>query len=294
MRITQSMLSETTLNNLESNMSRIDQLEGQITSGLRITKPSDDPIGASQALTFQSGIDQGTQFLANIDQASSWLNATDSALSSVTDALQRARQLAVEAANETLSASDRLAIDSEVQQLQLHVLGAAQTRNGSSYLFAGTRSDAPGYLQANPSTVAGAYQGNSGQVQRQIAPGQTVAVNADPTSTFDPVFTALNQLNTGLTSNNTAAIQTGINNLDTAISAVMTARSTLGAKVNRLDSQKTQTSAVQTNMMGLLSNVKDVDMAAAITQFQMAQTTYQASLQAGAKAMQPSLLDYLK
>ena len=55
-----------------------------------------------------------------------------------------------------------------------------------------------------------------------------------------------------------------------------------------------QLTAVQTNMTGLLSNVKDTDMASAITSFSMAQTVYQASLQAGARAMQQSLLDYLK
>jgi flagellar hook-associated protein 3 FlgL len=51
---------------------------------------------------------------------------------------------------------------------------------------------------------------------------------------------------------------------------------------------------VQVNLTGLLSDVKDVDMAQAITNFSMAQTTYQASLKASAQAMQPSLLDYLR
>ena len=91
MRITQTMVAQTTLNNIENNMTRIDQLEGQITSGTRLTKPSDDPIGTARALGFQEGIDQSTQFLANIDQANGWLNATDSALGAVTDSIQRAR-----------------------------------------------------------------------------------------------------------------------------------------------------------------------------------------------------------
>jgi flagellar hook-associated protein 3 FlgL len=287
------MLSQTTLNNIENNMNRIDQLEGQITSGTQLTRPSDNPIGTAQALNLQDSVSQTGQYLTNIDQATTWLNATDSALSSVTGAIQRARELAVQAASDTTSATDRQSIDAEVQQLQQQVLGLAQTKNGSTYLFAGTRSDAPGYLQANPSTVAGAYNGNSGQVQRQVAPGQTVAVNADPTSTFDPVFTAINQLHTGLTTNNDAAISTAINDLDTALTAVMGTRATIGAKTNRMDSLQQQMSSVKVTMTGLLSNVKDVDMAQAITQFSMAQTVYQASLQAGAKVMQQSLLDYL-
>src|SRR5258708_5672680 len=144
------MLSQTTLNNIENNMSRIDQLEGQVTSGTRLTKPSDDPIGTARALTFQEGIDQSTQYLSNIDQATGWLNATDSSLGSVTDAIQRARELAVQGASETTSASDRLAINAEVLQIQQRVLGLAQSKYGASYLFSGTRSDAAGYVQANP------------------------------------------------------------------------------------------------------------------------------------------------
>jgi flagellar hook-associated protein 3 FlgL len=294
MRVTQQMLSQTTLNNMEANMARLGQLEAQITSGTRITRPSDDPIGTAQALRLQDGVDQSTQFLANIDQATAWLNATDSALTSVTDAVQRARQLAVQAASETASQTDRQAIDAEVQQLQQQVLGLAQARQGASYLFAGTRSDAPGYVQANPSTVAGAYVGNSGQVQRAVGPGQTIAVNADPTSTFDPVFTAFNQLHTALAGNNTAGIETSIDQLDTALTAVMSSRASVGARTNRLGSLQQQMSAVQLNMTGLLSNDKDVDIAQAITTFSMAQTVYQASLQAGAKVLQQSLLDYLR
>jgi len=292
-RVTQQMLSATTLNNIENNMNRIDQLEGQITSGTQLTKPSDNPIGTAQALNLQDTVSQAGQYLTNIDQASSWLNATDSALSSVTSAIQRARELAVQAGSDTASASDRQSIDAEVQQLQQQVLALSQTKNGSTYLFAGTRSDAPGYTQANPSSVPGAYNGNSGQIQRQVAPGQTMTVNADPTTTFDPVFTAMNQLHTGLTSNNDAAISTAIDNLDTALNSVMSSRATVGAKTNRLDSLQQQMSSVQVTMTGLLSNVKDVDMAQAMTQFSMEQTVYQASLQAGAKVMQQSLLDYL-
>jgi flagellar hook-associated protein 3 FlgL len=293
-RVTQQMMSQSTLNNIEANMNRLDTLEGQITSGSQLTKPSDNPIATAQALSFQDGIGQTQQFLANIDQANEFLNATDSALSSVTSAIQRARELAVQAASDTTNSSDRQAIDAEVQQLQQQVLGLAQTQDGSTYLFAGTRSYAPGYTSSNPSTVAGAFQGNAGLVQRQVGPGQTIAVNVDATATFDPVFSALNTLHQGLTSSTTSTISSSIDQLDTALNSVLASRATVGAKMNRLTSQQTQMNSVETNLTGMLSQVKDVDIAQAITHFSMAQTVYQASLQAGAKVLQQSLLDYLR
>jgi len=288
------MVVQTALTNIENNMTRLDQLQGQISSGSRINKPSDDPVGTAQALSFQEGIDQSKQYLTNIDSANAWLNATDTALASVTASLQRARELAVEGATDTASSDDRATINAEVQQLQQQVLSLAQTRNGASYLFAGTRTDTAGYVQAQPSSTSGAYTGNSESIQREVAAGVRVTVNVDATATFDPVFTAMNQLEAGLSSNNSSTIRSSIDALDTALNSVLTSRAKNGATMNRLNGLQQQLTAVQTNMTGLLSNVKDTDMASAITSFSMAQTVYQASLQAGARAMQQSLLDYLK
>jgi flagellar hook-associated protein 3 FlgL len=294
MRITQGMIADTVLRNVENNQNRLEQLQAQLTSGSRISKPSDDPIGAARAMTLQEGIGQTDQYLANIDQASGWLNTTDNALGSVTSVLQRARELAVQAASDTINAQDRSAINSEVQQLQQHALNLAQSRFGNSYLFAGTASDQPGYLQAQASGPVGVWQGNDNQVVREISTGVTMGVNADSRAVFDSVFGALNQLQTGLASNTTATIQASIGTLDTALTTVLGARAQIGAKVNRLESLTQRLNDVKVTTTGLLSQVKDVDFAQAITNFSMAQSVYQASLKAGAQAMQQSLLDYLR
>src|SRR5579859_6245336 len=167
MRITYGMSAGNSLRNIELNQNRMATLEGQLTSGSRIAKPSDDPIGAARALGFQQSIDQSNQYLKNIDQGSSWLNSTDGALGSVTSDLQRVRELAVQAASGTLSSADRGAIQSEVTQLQQSVFDLSNTKVGSSYLFSGSKSDQPGYLRAVSLAVdPTAYQGNAGQIQR--------------------------------------------------------------------------------------------------------------------------------
>jgi flagellar hook-associated protein 3 FlgL len=292
MRVTSQMIMDTTLRNIQTNQDRIEQLQAQITSGSRITKPSDDPIGAARSLSLQDSIAQSQQYQRNIDGAKSWLNATDSTLDSVTQAIQRVRELAVQASNDTLSSTERTAIQAEVSQLQQHVLDLTHSKYGAYYLFSGTASSAPGYTTAAPSPVG--YQGNNAPVLREVAPGTTVTVNTDATATFDPVFTAIQTLQAGLTGGNIATIQSGISQLDTGLDAVSVSRSEIGAKVNRLEFLQSRQSSVEVNLTGLLSETKDVDMAAAITNFTMAQNVYQASLKAGAQALQPSLLDYLK
>jgi flagellar hook-associated protein 3 FlgL len=293
MRITLGMMADQSLRNIQANQARMQTLQDQLTSGTQISKPSDDPIGAAQALSLQESLDQATQYGRNIDQGISWLNTSDSALSSVTDAIHRARELAVQAANGTLTPADRSAIQSEITQLQQHVLDLSHSKYGAYFLFSGTRTDQPGYTQYNPSTTAGSYQGNNGQVVREISTGVTTNVNVDPTSTFDPVFTAMNQLQTGLTSGSGAAVSASLASFDTALDAVNMSRGQVGARVNRLDALKQRQDGVSVNLTGLLSNVKDVDMAKAITNFSMAQNVYNASLKASAQMMQTSLLDYL-
>src|SRR3954471_16875222 len=98
MRVTPGMMMNSLLHNIELNQARTEQLQNQITSGSRITKPSDDPIGAARAINLQESLSQSDQYVRNIDQATSWLNSSDSVLDAVTLALHRARELAVQAA----------------------------------------------------------------------------------------------------------------------------------------------------------------------------------------------------
>jgi flagellar hook-associated protein 3 FlgL len=121
-----------------------------------------------------------------------------------------------------------------------------------------------------------------------------MAINVDPKATFDGLFDALDQLQTGLTTSNTSTLQASIASFDTALNNIDNSRSQVGARVNRLEALKERNDSVSVNLTGLLSQVKDVDMAAAITNFSLAQTVYQASLKASAQTLQTSLLDYLR
>jgi flagellar hook-associated protein 3 FlgL len=295
MRITSSMMMETTLRNIEINQQRQEQLQSQISSGNRIGKPSDDPIGTSQAMDLQHTLDAAKQYDTNMDNASSWLNTADSAFNGVTSAIERANELAVQAANGTLGASDLQSIQAEVVQLQAHVLDISHTQYGNAFIFSGTDTNKPGYLQAaDSSTTPSAFQGNAQPILREVGPGVSMSVNADAQPAFDPVFKALSTLQTGLANNDATAIQSSVAQLGQALDAVNLSRADIGAKVNRIQLLQQQASTNELGLTSRLSNVKDTDMAQAITDFSMAQATYQASLKAAAQAIQPSLLDYVR
>ena len=116
-RITDTMISRTVLNDLNDVSLRLSQTQERLSSGKQITRPSDDPYGTSRALTLRTDISGTQQYQRNIGEADGWLNVTDSALSNISDALQRARELAIQGATDSAGQSARDAAASEIDQL---------------------------------------------------------------------------------------------------------------------------------------------------------------------------------
>lgn len=294
MRITNRMLAQTTLRGLNANMEKLEKLESELTSGQKIGVPSDDPIGAAASLEFRASLDEIKQYLKNADSANAWLEATDSALDSVTQVLQRARELAVRGASDTATASDRQAIAAEVAQIMDHAINLANSTFADQYIFAGFRvNSAPFASQGDPPTAV-SYNGDGGEITRQIDGRSLVAISVPGNEVFDKVFDALVGLRDDLNANNSTAISTRLADVDGALDSALAARSEVGARMNRVDSQKDRLESLRVNITSLLSKTQDVDMASAITDFAAQQNTYQAALAVGAKAIQPSLLDYLR
>lgn len=290
MRITHGMVSDTTLRNIQGNMARMEALQGQLTSGSRIRVPSDDPIGATRAITLEESLEQTGQYLKNIDQATAWLNVTDSVLDSVTQLVHRARDLAVQASSDTLSSNDRLAAGAEIGQLREQLLNLANSKYESRYIFGGTATHQPPYT--TPADAS--FQGNQQPLEREIQQSVTMSISVDGKTTFGALFTTLDELQQRMAADDAPGIAARIGALDSRLDTVLTARSQVGAKTNRLEFARGRLQDIEVNVTTLLSNVKDVDMAEAMTNFSMAEAVYQASLQASSRALQPSLLDYLR
>jgi flagellar hook-associated protein 3 FlgL len=292
MRVTGQMIAQTALRNINANISRLDKLQNQITSGKRVTKPSDDPIAVAQSLNYRTALSETSQYRTNIDEATGWLGSTDSALGGAIDLLQRARELAVQGASDTLSSQQRDAIRLEVDQLVQQTVQVGNSAYGSRYIFGGQKTDKPPYSISATGVVT--YAGDDGAITRQIGTAAQTVVNVPGSSVFPSVFSALDALTTGLKNNDSSAISASLTTLDIAIDSVLGSRSSVGAKVNTLESAASRASDVEVNQTGMLSKVEDVDMAEALMNFATQETVYKASLQAGAKAVEPSLLDYLR
>ncbi len=291
MRVTHGMLVDTLLKNLSGNLARMERVYQQITSARRISRPSDDPVGTATVLRLSSASQEIEQYLANVEQARTWLDLTDQALTTIGQSLQRVRELVVQAANDTLSADDRQAIWAELTALQEQIATTGNYAHAGQYLFAGSATQTePFDLSTDPPT----YQGNNDQLLRLIDRGVTVDINVPGSVAIVPVLQAVKQARDAVASNDPNAIRATLATIDAAHTQLMAAQASVGARVNRLDAQRDRLLDAHTSTLRLLSEAGDTDMAEAVTQFSKEELTYRAALQAGARAIQPTLLDFLR
>lgn len=295
MRITDRLLVDKVLGNIQRNSQRLSTLQELVATGRRISRPSDDPTGTVSSLVLHSTNDETVQAQANVDLAQGWLNSTDVALQDVNSILQRARELAVQGANETLGPEETAAIANEVDQLLDHAMQLSNTRNGDRYIFGGFNTRTPSFSFTDQTKTAWVYNGDNGGIQRAVAPGVKLDVNITGDRVFPGVFDALIGIRDDLrTHNQTALSLNRLDEIDAVHNSVLDALGEVGAKGSRLDLTKRQLSASDLNDKGLISNVEDVDMSNAIVNLSAQQAALQAALATGARVIKPQLLDFLR
>lgn len=305
-RITQATMTRQLLGDLNDAMARVNRSQQELASGKRILRPSDDPVGTQRALISRSEIAATKQYSDNVSQAQGWLQTTDTALGDISDLLQRARELTVQAANGTNDASDRAAIAAEIDQIVSAVKTAANTSFGGVYVFGGTAVTAPPYDTTSVPPVD-TYTGDDGAVVREIGPGVSVQVNTLVDQAPAPLLgngsgdsgllATLRGIAAHLrgdTDTDVTALQTtDLKALDANLDTVNQSRAVVGATLNRLASATARLDATQETATQLLSDNEDVDYAQAMLDLSSQSTVYQAALQTGARIIQPSLLDFL-
>ena len=295
-RVTQNTTADVMLQVIETSYGRFQSLSAQISTGLAITKPSDNPSGAVQVMSYNADITRLGQYQTNANDGLAWLGSADNVLASVNSQLQRVQTLVQQGANATTDAPGRLAIANEIDSIKQTLLADANTSYLGRPIFGGTTGGTTAY-DAN-----GNYVGDSGAVNRTVAPGTSVQVNVLGTDAFGTgatnVFSVLTQLSSDLRSSNPATVA-GVGTTDlTAVQQSMTlvqnAQATIGSRYNELQSLQTEALARQTTLTTARSSVADLDLAKAETELSTQQLTYQAALQATARVLSLSLSEFLK
>ena len=227
----------------------------QLSTGKRINAASDDAAGLSIANRMSAQIKALDQSVRNANDGISMMQTAEGATKEITNMLQRMRELSVQAANDSYSAGDRDAIAGEVTQLTNEITRIADNTqwNGMSVLSGGT-----------------AYSTMTFQV----------GTEGDATSAITVGFTAMSAgalTISALSFTTSVQSQASIELLDTAITAVDTFRSGLGARINRLTSAADNLANVALNTSASRSQIEDTDYAKTTTELAKTQIIQQAA-----------------
>ena len=178
MRIASNVYQLQWLASIQRQQAELAAIQDQVSSGRRISTAADDPAGAAQGLLLQQGLDRLENFGTNAETARRRLALEEGSLSQATDALNRVRELAIQAAAGTQTQESRRAIAAEAQELLTGLLNTANAQDGEGrYLFAGN------LVQTRPFILSGTvqYAGDSGTRSQRVADARTVQ-EGDPGS----------------------------------------------------------------------------------------------------------------
>jgi len=292
LRVSHRSLFTTNVANLQQNLARIQRTQGQLSSGRLLQAPSDDPGGASAALQQRAEIARSTQLARNGTDGLGWLETADSALDDVGSALQRVRELLVQAnSTGTLSQAGAEAIAGEVESLRGQMLSLANTRYLGRPVFGGATAGSEAY------DASGAFVGDTQPVTRAVRPGTAVQVNVTGPEVFGApgadVFGFLDEVADHLRTD-WSQLPSDLAAVDGHLQRALDARSVVGARYAQLETMRQRTDQDLLLLEERLSEVENIDLAATIVELQLQETAYQAALSATAKSVQPSLLDFLR
>lgn len=299
-RVTQGTLTRVTVDNLQSSLDKLQKIQEKLSSGKEVNRPSDGPSETVAALHYRSDIARTNQYSRNADDGMAWLGLADSTLTSMLDQIRRARDLTLQGSNASMSAEERDAMAAEIDTIRQGLIGQSNTDYLGHPIFAGTYSNPAGNTVAYDTN--GVFQGDTGNVYRNVGKGTQMAVNVNGPQVFGTgaasLFNVLGQISSDLRSTNpsdTANLsQVDLGNLDTAVNNIQNTLADVGARYSRLETIKNQNDERVVNLKSSLSTVEDIDLPKTITDLQLQQVAYQAALSASAKMIQPSLVDFLR
>lgn len=159
MRTTPLSASRTTILNLRAAAAKIAKASQEVSSGLRVTKPSDDPSAAAGIVRARAELTTIARFRENLESLRAELRAVDGSIFQATAALERAAQLAAKGASDVNDAAERELIAAEVEGIYRHIAGIANTVHGGRYVFGGSTDDRPPFVIDDDAPYGIRYQG---------------------------------------------------------------------------------------------------------------------------------------
>ncbi|MBU4316050.1 MAG: flagellar hook-associated protein FlgL [Proteobacteria bacterium] len=295
---------------LQKKTQSLIDLSEKVSTGKRVLRPSDDPLGMARILDYRGTLSQIEQYMENINRGQTKIEVMEHVLGEVENQVINAKRIATDQSTGVLETRGTAA--SQIKNIFDQVLDLANSELQNNFLFGGNQTNARPFTR-NADGIEGTaddyevvYHGDNGEQKIIIGKNSDVKISSNGNDIFTGdtlsngvnVFNTLKDLIEGLenpdTETGTTQIRSQLGLLKTAQEQVNSVR-TLTAGINqRLTSSKDYWSNFKTAMETQLSNVQDVDLTQAAVEFQKAQLVYETTVALANEMLQNTLLSFLK
>ncbi len=286
---------------LDQSQLTTQQLSSQLSSGVRVTSLSSDPLAAGENVRLLNQIQQDDSFTQSASLVSGQLQVADSALGQVVDQITQAVSLATSANNGTMNASNRQSIANQLAGIRGEILTLANSSYQGQYIFAGSASaNAPFSLINTATPAAVTYSGDQGMNFLVTPGGQQIQLNVPGDQIFagatSSVFAALNNLVADYSGDpfDSAAAIGHTQALGAALNFVSQQRVTIDNSITQLTSASTAVSSEQAQLTAAQTNLMQADIASISTQLSLSLTQQTALEAVIAKLGSGSLFDRMQ
>jgi len=278
----------------------------QLSTGKQIVKPSDSPDKASLVTRLESELARQANYQDTLKSVNTRLQSEETVLKNTSDVMVRMKELATQAANDTLSPADRQSIALEVSSLKDQVLSLANTQDtNGNYLFSGSRVGSPAFGKNAQGQVV--YQGDESRMKVAVGDNRRMNLNMPGSDAFVKVirtdangnktgvgfFQAIDDLANAVKNSDHNNIQRGISEIDTLQQGVSDATAQIGTDMNVVDMQNSVLDEITLRLKTTKSDAEDLDYTSAITKMNKDQLALEAAQSSFAKISQLSLFKYM-
>ena len=324
MRITNASMVRSHLYDTQNNLTNMSKINQQISTGKVINTVSDDPHKAIKIMNINNEIKYTEKYNYNIDESVGWMNTTDGALDNVGNLLGEIKETILKVGNGTYSQNEMKSLNEDMKEKIKQLADTLNSSHGGKYLFGGSSvDDAPITVIENPDGTVklefskdknGQTIPNTDDLKADISSGINIDYNisvgeilnikdgnGNTVNLLDEInnlSTLMNDIANGDEQTAAKAKETLLNDtkgkIDTLFDHVVNERTSLGVRVSTAEKIKELNDEDILNIQDVLSKTQDTDVVEKFIELKSAEMIYQASIQVGAKLIQPTILDYIR
>ena len=298
MRVTHKSITYKAIVNMQRSLRQVEGKTDEISTGRKISLPSDDPSQATRALKYQRKIAQSQQYSRNMDTVVDRLNQTESALGEINASVVQIKEISLALKDPSITAEEANNAFEQLSQLKGQLVKLGNTKIGDQYIFGGSITTTRPFENTDSGIF---YRGNTSEITVEMGDNISIATNISGTTIFSMsgtddkgVFDSLDTL-LGVAGGGDPPedFDTILDEIDRLNNTVINARAINSNRAFRAESAQESLSAEQTSVESVLASIMETDTALALTELLSLQESYQLTLNVVNKAFQRSLVDVL-